>query len=73
MKDDERAAIALTCASFLYLNDFISGSVYTRIHQNIGKYLKKNKVSISDELLDCVNIKIDVDKYLNESDISTKA
>jgi hypothetical protein len=63
MSDEERAA--LICASFLYLNDFISDSVHSRIHKNVQKYMKKSKIAVTPELLDSVTTQITGREYAN--------
>lgn len=52
----EVLAIANYCRSFLYYGDFLSESENNKVHDRIKKFQDNNKISISPEQVDSVDV-----------------
>lgn len=52
----EVLAIANYCRSFLYYRDFISESENDKVHDRILKFQDKNKINISPEQIESVDV-----------------
>lgn len=56
LQNRKTLAIANYCRSFLYYGNFISESENDKIHDRIKKFQDKNKISISEEQINSVDI-----------------
>lgn len=56
LKNREILAIASYCRSFLYYGNFISESENDKIHNRIKNFQDKNKINISEEQINSVDV-----------------